>query len=136
MNYWIFVHKANNTFLQLKEKGNWGFKKRINELQKGDIVIFYVGGPNGKYLSGEATLTSNAHPPTREPVDGIKNNCMVDFDNLNSWNGQQILVKDPCVRQKLGFIKNKDTRAWGQTFRRSLIKITESDYKDIKALLE
>jgi hypothetical protein len=146
MNYWIFVHtgiNADKTFLQLTELKNWGFetkpliKNRINELRKGDVVVFYVGGRNGKYLSGEARLTSNAHTPTRESVGGPKNvkvDSMIDFDNMDLWNGQKIHVSNPCIRQKLGFIKNKDN--WGMTFGQSLVKITESAYKDIKALLD
>ena len=52
MHYWIFVHKSedvNNSFPQLMKLKNWGFKfsqpitKKIKAVQKGDIVIFYVG---------------------------------------------------------------------------------------------
>ena len=146
MNYWIFVHTGTNadkTFLQLTKLNNWGFeitrptKNRINELRKGDAVVFYVGGRNGKYLSGEARLTSNAHTPTRESVGGpkdVKLGSMVDFDNIDLWNGQKIYVSNPYIRQKLRFIKNKDN--WGMTFGQSLVRITESDYEDIKALLD
>jgi hypothetical protein len=146
MNYWIFVHtgvNADKTFLQLTKLNNWGFeitrptKKRINELQKGDVVVFYVGGPNGKYLSGETRLTSKSHTPTRESVGGpkdVKLDSMVDFDNIDLWSGQKIYVSNSCTRQKLGFIKNKNN--WGMTFGQSLVKITESAYKDIKALLD
>lgn len=142
MNYWIFVHtgiNADKTFLQLLELKNWGFestrpiKNRINELQKGDVVVFYLGGVKGKYLSGEARLTSNAHTPTRESVGGpkyAKLDSMVDFDNIDLWNGQKIYVSDPYIRQKLGFIKNKNN--WGMTFGKSIVSITETDYNAIK----
>jgi hypothetical protein len=68
------------------------------------------------------------------PNENAKVDSMIDFDNTDLWNGQKIYVSDPFIRQKLGFIKNKDN--WGMTFGQSLVKITESAYEDIKALLD
>jgi len=145
MNYWIFVHSDENvdkTFLQLVELKNWGFKStrpiknRIASLQKGDIVVFYLGGPNCKYFSGEAKLTSSAHSPTRQSIGGPKNyeiDSMVDFDGIDLWNGKRIYLTSDYVREKLRIVKNKDN--WGMTFGQSIISITEKDYKDIKAML-
>jgi len=90
MNYWVFVHKPKNktaveTFPQLIEKKDWGFrsssKDRINSLQKGDVVLFYLGGRNCMCFSGEARLASNAYSPTREPIgDPEKLDFMVSFN--------------------------------------------------------
>jgi len=81
MNYWIFVHRGENiasdqTFPQLLEKKNWGFRSsqpirnKIKSLKKNDIIVFYLGGQNCKYFAGEAKLVSNVYPPTRATIGG------------------------------------------------------------------
>lgn len=146
MNYWMFVHSGENadkTFLRLLELKNWGFettrpiKNRISLLQKGDVIVFYVGGPNGKYLAGEARVVSDVHPPSRSSVGGprvFNLDSMIDFDCVDLWGGKKIYISNRSIREKLKFIKNKDN--WDMTFGQSLIDITESDYEDIKALLD
>lgn len=146
MSYWIFVHtgkEANRTFLKMIEKEkNWGFERtqpirnKINALQKGDVIVFYVGGKNGGYLAGEARLTSEVHDPTRESVGGPKAgklDSMVDFNNIDLWQGKIIDLTDRHNREKLDFIRNKDN--WGTAFRQSIVAIIEKDYKDIKSLV-
>ena len=145
MHYWIFVHKSedvNNSFPQLMKLKNWGFKfsqpitKKIKAVQKGDIVIFYVGGSGAGYFSGEAILKSNVHEPTRESLGGTKDSVidvMVDFDNMNMWDGEKIDLTQRSNRVRLGFIKNKDN--WGMSVGQSIIAITEKDYNEIKSLL-
>ncbi len=149
MNYWIFTHtgqEANKTFLKMIEvEKNWGFettqpiKNTINALQKGDVVVFYVGGKNGGYLAGEARLTSGVHSPKRKSVGGPKVgklDSMVDFTDIDQWQKKKINLKtDRCNRERLRFIKNKDKRQWGQTFRHSIVAITDEGYKDIKSLV-
>lgn len=146
INYWIFVHtgqEANKTFLEMiKVEKNWGFettrpiRNRINVLQKGDVIVFYVGGKNGRYLAGEAKLTSGVHSPNRESVGGPKVgklDSMVDFTDIDQWQGKIIDLTDRYNRERLNFIKNKDN--WGMTFGQSIIAITDADYKDIKNLV-
>jgi hypothetical protein len=147
MNYWIFVHKgesisADETFPQLLEKKNWGFrssppvKNKINSLQRNDIVLFYIGGENCKYLSGEARLVSSSYPPTRPSLagrEGSEIDAMVSFDNIDLWASKKIDLTRRDVRNRLKFIKNKDN--WGMTFGQSIIKITQSDYDEIKKLI-
>ncbi|MEI8344917.1 MAG: hypothetical protein WCG06_02475, partial [Candidatus Omnitrophota bacterium] len=117
-NYWIFVHggeNADKTFLKLIESKNWGFqsnsqiKNKISSLRGGDIVIFYTGGPSGKFFSGEARLSSAAHSPSRHSigVEHTKMDSMVDFDNVDLWGNKRIYLTERKVREKLSFIKNK-----------------------------
>lgn len=146
MNYWIFVHtgkEANKTFLKMMEvEKNWGFettnpiKNKINTLQKGDVIVFYVGGKKGGYLAGEAKLKREKGKPTRESVGGpkvAKLDSMVDFTDIDRWQGKIIDLTNRCNREKLSFIKNKDN--WGMTFRPSIVTITKEDYNDIKRLI-
>lgn len=145
MNYWIFVHKSEDTersFSQLMSLQNWGFfasqptKSKIDALQKGDIVIFYVGGPSGGFFSCEAKLTSDAYKPTRESLGTKKDrplDAMVNFGAVDVWNGKRIHLSERSAREQLSFIKNKDN--WGMSVGQSIIKITEKDYKEIKSLL-
>lgn len=144
-NYWIFVHSgkdADKTFSRLLELKNWGFetarpiKNKINSLQEEDIIVFYVGGPNGKYFLGEAKLTSDIHSPKRQSIGGPREmslDSMVNFDNIDLWGGKRIYLTDRYMREKLSFIKNKDN--WGMSLGQSIISITESDYNEIKALV-
>lgn len=144
MNYWIFViggREANDVFQRLLEMKNWGFwvnstvRKKVESLRKGDVVIFYVGGPNGKYLAGEARLTSDICKPNRASINMPERGPlggMVYFDSVDLWNNKKIYLTD-IIREQLGFIKNK--RNWGATFRQSIVSIIERDYNDIKNLI-
>lgn len=145
MNYWIFVHTGENadkTFEHLIGLKNWGFqatkpiKNKVMTLQRGDVIIFYVGGSNGGYLNGEASLVSNVHAPARDSIGGSKDaklDAMVDFDNVDQWGNKRLYVTERSIREKLNFIKNKDN--WGMTFGQSIIRISESDYLSIKNML-
>ena len=146
MNCWIFVLKVKDknkstgeSFIQLLEKKNWGFqssrpiKNKINSLQKGDIILFYLGGQNYMYFSGEARLDRNDYLPNRPSIgDSRKLDSMVSFDNIDLFYGKKIYLTR-AVREKLEFIKNKDN--WGMTFGQGIIKISESDYCDIKKFI-
>lgn len=142
MNHWIFVLGNKNTshFEQLiNVDKNWGFKsnrqisKKLDELKKGDIIVFYLGGK--KCLAGEARLASGIVKPTRssrgEPDDIDK---MVEFDpdSIVLWEGGTINLGDRNVREKLSFIKNKDN--WGMSLGQSLVRISKRQYKEIKVL--
>ena len=144
MNYWIFVHtgkgkEAERNFSRLLKSKCWGFgsspqiKQKILQLKPGDYVVFYVGGINNKYFAGEARLMSEAHDPTRDSIGGPTDDLtfMVDFENFNPW--EKLYLKKG-VRDQLSFIKNKDN--WGMSFGQSLIKISDSDYKEIKSLIK
>jgi hypothetical protein len=145
MNYWIFVHKSEDTrrsFSQLMSLQNWGFfastptKNKIDALQEGDTIIFYVGGPAGGFFAGEAKLTSGTYKPTRESLGTKKDrplDAMVNFDEVDTWNGKKIYLKERSIRESLSFIKNKDN--WGMAVGQSIIKINGNDYKEIKSLL-
>jgi hypothetical protein len=126
---------------QLLEKKNWGFhssrpvKNRIQSLQKDDIIIFYIGGQDCKYFAGEARIVSDVYSPNRETIGGPENyklDFMVSFDNIDLWNDKKIYLTRNA-RDKLKFIKNKDN--WGMTFGQAIIKISESDYCEIKKLI-
>ena len=145
MKYWIFTHTgdmAGETFKQLIKSGNWGFELRkptrtkIQSLKAGDIVMFYIGGPNGGFLCGEAKLKTDVHKPSRQSIGGPREmnlDAMVDFDTVNLWDGKRVVAKDRAIRDKLSFIKNKDN--WGMTFGQSLVSISENDYQGIKTLI-
>lgn len=143
MNYWIFViggEGASEVFQRLLGMKNWGFwinsavRKKVESLRKGDVVIFYVGGPNGKYFAGEAILTSDICKPNRASINMPERGPlggMVYFDSIDLWGNKKINLTD-IIREQLYFIKNK--RNWGATFRQSIVSITEQTYKDIKNL--
>jgi len=145
MNYWVFViggREANEVFQRLLKMKNWGFWvnstviKKVESLRKGDAVIFYVGGPNAKYLAGEARLTSDICKPNRASINMPERGPlggMVYFNNIDLWNNKKIYLTD-IVREQLSFIKNK--RNWGTTFRQSIVSITKIAYNDIKNLIK
>lgn len=145
MNYWIFVHKSEDTdrsISQLMNLQNWGFfesvptKSKINALKEGDVIIFYVGGSIGGFFVGEAKLTSGTYKPTRESLGTKKDrplDAMVNFGGVDLWNGEKIYLKERSIRDQLNFIKNKDN--WGMAVGQSIIKISENDYKEIKSML-
>lgn len=143
MNYWIFViggFQAPEVFQRLLVMKNWGFwvnsavRKKVESLRRGDVVIFYVGGQNAKYLAGEAKLTSNICKPNRASINMPERGPlggMVYFDNIDVWDDKKVYLTD-IVREQLDFIKNK--RNWGSTFRQSIVSITERDYYNIRQL--
>ena len=147
MSFWIFVHKGESisaaiTFPTLLEKKNWGFRSspptrsKIDSLRINDVVLFYIGGEHCKYFAGEARLTSDAHHPTRESIGGRDNykiDAMVTFDNVDLWNSKRIYLTNRSVRERLGFITNKDN--WGMSFAQSIISISPRDYEEIKKML-
>jgi hypothetical protein len=143
MSYWIFVLSGKNAdfFDDLKHAGSWGFqtnsqiRNKIDQLRKDDIVLFYVGGPKGKYLAGETRLASDKEAPTRASIGDteVKLDAMFKFGPIDPWEGKRIDLNDKSIRETLGFIKNKDN--WGMTFGQSLRKITKNDYLQIKRLL-
>ena len=113
MNYWIFVHKNINedtgkTFVDLLSKQNWVFSSYYKP-QKDDVIIFYLGGPKYMYFAGEAKLTSDILPPNRDPIgdrDNYPIKTMVEFDNIDRWNGKKIYLTRRDIRDKLNFIRN------------------------------
>jgi hypothetical protein len=129
MKYWIFVHKNEEddketpeSFERLfKGEKNWVVPSsaRVNphELQPGDIVVFYLGGPYCMYFSGEARLATGARKP--DPT-------------RKSIGGRTISLKEEVgIRENLNFIE--DTKNWGRSFQRSVISIEEEDYETIKS---
>jgi hypothetical protein len=145
MRYWIFVNvdddNPDNLEHLLKAK-SWGFeikkitRKKIEALQPGDKIVFYAGGKKGRYLAGEAVLTSSAHAPTREPIGGPKDmklNAMVDFEKVDQWNNRRVYLTDRAIRDRLDFIKNKDN--WGMSVGQSVISISADDYNEIKSMV-
>ncbi|HHT9138409.1 MAG TPA: hypothetical protein ACFYEK_14345 [Candidatus Wunengus sp. YC60] len=145
MKYWIFVivgKDAPEVFNFLLEKKNWGFwktkptRKKIESLRKGDKVVFYIGGQKGKYLAGEATLSSDLCKPNRESLNFPERgplDALVYFDEINLWDNKKVYLTDQFIRDKLDFISNKNN--WGITFRQSLVYMSENQYKQIKQLV-
>ncbi len=145
MSYWIFVHKTEHgdtleTFQQLMEKKNWGLPLSVRplseDLQPGDTVVFYLGGPDCRYLKGEAKLRTVPYQPTRDSIGGPVDQkivLMVDFDTIDLWEGKIIKLTLRHVREKLTFISNKDN--WGMTFQKSVMEISKDDYETIKSLV-
>jgi predicted RNA-binding protein len=128
--YWIFVllpysdfNRGNvtQTLNKVKRTGIWLIgKKTINryKLSKGDKVLFYLAGEEGKKFLGSAELTSNLIS------DKLTLNDYVKVKDIDFWTN---FIPIKGMVDDLSFIKNK--AHWGLHFQGGIISIPELDYK-------
>jgi predicted RNA-binding protein len=149
-NKWIFVvidHRTDNKIIKaidvlknrVKEKF-WSLNKNtgnFNRIKKDDEVIFYIGGRDGQKFMGRCTLDSEPYPITPEQKKQIEGYPSASFTHSVSLRDIK-LWEEPLpvvdLKEELVFIKNKDL--WQKYFRRSIIPLSEEDYKTILSKAE
>lgn len=138
-NYWVFILKDGGiVFEKICRSGTFGFwgsrcnRVNLELLKQGDLAIFYWAGAGCMFFSGEAKISSALYKPTREsynfpergPLFGMVNIKIVDI-----WENKKLYLT-PENRDELGFIKDKFN--WGLTFRKSIVLISDKDYRYVK----
>ena len=122
MSNWIFVMTGNNAdFLTRASSGKWPIFKRTvnrNELEKGDNVIFYLGGSNNKKIMGHAVVGSGLE------VNGDE--FTVDLSDVHIFD-KPILMSS--ILESLMFIRNK--KNWGAYLQGGVVRLQKKDYVTI-----
>jgi len=149
-NQWIFIvidHRTDDKIIKamdvLKDrvKGRfWSLNKNtgnFNRIKKDDKLVFYIGGHDGQKFVGRCTLASESYPLTPEQkkqIVGYPSSLFthsVALKDIKLWK-EPLPVAD--LKEELAFIKNKDL--WRKYFRRSIIPLSEEDYKAILSKAE
>jgi len=121
--YWIFVHKYTDEVLKKRvEKTEWPiFHNTANRLQirKGDKIIFYKAGMNGKKFVGTAKLDSDLKK--NEKID-----YFVNLTNVEIWE-RSVNILD--LLEELEFIKVK--KNWSNYMVGAIRRLEESDFNKI-----
>jgi hypothetical protein len=132
VKYWIFVSVPYTDFNtgsideildKIKSSKTWPIGRRTvyrNLLSKGDRVLLYQGGEQGKKIVGSADLNSGL---IGKP-DGICDGVLIS--NLDLWKEPVDIKK---VVSKLSFVRNPER--WGFYFKGGVVRISERDYKEI-----
>ena len=132
VKYWIFVsvpYTDFNTgsiyemFGKVRSPKTWPVGRKTphrKKLSKGDKVLFYQAGENGKKIVGCTELASSLVRDENNIFD------LVMIRNIRLWEKP---VEIKTVLEKLSFIRNK--MYWGLHFQGGIIKIPEKDYKVI-----
>jgi len=130
--YWIFVSvpytdfntgSINDMLGRIESSEKWPIGKKTvhrKELCKGDKVLFYQGGEQGRKIVGTCDLCSGLV----EDRDGMFD--YVKVENFEFWK-EPVDIKR--VLRKLSFVK--DPKRWGFNFKGGVVKISEKDYRKI-----
>jgi len=130
--YWIGIIDEEN-FNILLDNNLFGlkldFQKKIRNLNKKDLIIFYI---LGKKIAGIFEITSEPYETNREIFNKklypIRFN-LKKLGNINKKEFPNFLISN------LSFIKNKSN--WGGHFQgKAIIEINERDFNKIKKYLE
>jgi predicted RNA-binding protein len=128
--YWIFVSlpfsdfnrgDINVTMRKVQATGKWPIgKNTVNrkQLSKGDMILFYLAGEEGKKFIGSGELLSDL------TVNEKNFDSFVTLGNMKLWKNQ-IAITD--VLNELSFIKNK--KHWGLHFQGGIVRIPEKDFR-------
>jgi hypothetical protein len=135
--FWIFVFSeftdfsrgsADELFSRLRQNPIWYIGPRTgnrNRLGKGDKVIFYQTGQDGKKFVGTASLDSALLP--RENEDQFN---FVLLANILTWEKPVPLAK---VASRLSFIQSEEKVHF--YFQTGIRAITENDYRVIESYM-
>ena len=130
--HWIFVllpfsdfnrGDIPETLKRVKDLGKWPIGKSTlhrKQLSKGDKVLFYQAGEEGKKFIGSGELLSNLVHEKQIFSD------YVEMGDVNFWAKS---VPIAGLIDDLSFIKNK--RNWGLHFQGGIIRVSENDYQFI-----
>jgi len=130
--YWIFVSVPFSDFNRgtifdmiekIKMSRRWPIGKKTfhkKELSKGDRILFYQAGEEGKKFVGSGELFSNLHVDEENILD------FVAVGNIKLWQ-RHIPIRE--LLDSLSFIKDK--KHWGLYLQGGVIKISEGDYNTI-----
>lgn len=122
MSNWIFGSKATRHEFEKRVSGKkWPiFKHTPNKikLRKGDKIIFYKAGKDGRKFIGTASLGSEI---ISENVD-----YFVTLYDIQIWKKP---IEVPTILDELQFIKNKSN--WGMYFQGGVTSLPPEDYKVI-----
>jgi len=120
LSNWIFIIKdTESEFKKRIEDKRWPiykFTKYKRQIRKGDNVIFYMAGSEGKKFLGMGGLAS-------ELKDAGSMDSAVMLSNTKTWKNP-VPMND--VLEHLKFITNKAN--WGIHFQGGVIKISDDDY--------
>jgi len=141
MNYWVFPITADNHLICLKHKvvgaKSNNNNKRINQVKKGDIILFYITREH---------LTKKGHPVHQfsSVVQCMGPSCQAINESINIFGSTypqhlpiKIINQKKCdikpLINKLSFMKNKEN--WGSAFMSGMRLIPENDYNIIISAL-
>lgn len=116
----------------LKEEG-----AHRKHLDKGDRILFYLGGKGNRCFIADGVIESKATVMTKEELKiaeeiGIKRfGYTIKIAKLNIWKNP-VAIAD--LLAKLSFIK--DRKYWGLYFRNSIREISDADYSTVMAAAE
>jgi len=129
-NCWIFVsfpfsdfNKGNISEMmeKIKQSGKWAIGKNTSfrrSLSKGDSILFYQAGEEGKKFVGSGSLLSGL----QSNEDSISN--YVAIGNIDFWE-KPVPVTD--VLNNLSFVKDKNR--WGFYFKGGIVRLPQNDYE-------
>ena len=116
----------NADFLTRVSSGKWPIFKRTgnrDNLEKGDNIVFYLGGNNNKKIMGTATVSSGLNPNDDEFSVDLSNVCILD---------KPILMLS--ILESLAFIRNK--KNWGAYMQGGVVWLQKTDYNMIIKKIE
>jgi len=132
VRYWIFVSlpysdfnrgTISETINKIKESGKWRIGKNTlyrNQLSKGDKVLLYEAGDEGKKFVGSAELLSGLEFDERSIF------CHVAIGQIELWTNP-VPIRD--VLDSLSFIKNKSY--YGFYLRGGIVRLSKDNFEVI-----
>ena len=111
----------NADFLTRANSGKWPIFKRTvnrNDLEKGDNIIFYLGGNNNKKIVGTATVSSGLNPNNDGFSVDLSDVCILDKP-----------IRMSSILESLVFIRNK--KNWGAYMQGGILRLPKTDYNMI-----
>lgn len=134
MGYWLCVTNDDN-WKVIKEKRVWGVperrKKIIERVDPRDMLVVYVAP---KRLGGIFEVVSKPYESKREVFKKVRGEIFpyrVDLSPIRVLLEPTEAVE---VMRKLSFIPKG--RHWSAPLRRSMVKMTEEDYRIIKEYIK
>jgi predicted RNA-binding protein with PUA-like domain len=130
--HWIFVSvpytdfntgSINEMRSKIESSKKWPIGKKTihrNALSKGDKVLFYQGGEQGRKIVGMCELSSGLVEDSDRMCD-----CVM-IENYEFWKEPVDIRK---VLGRLSFVK--DSKRWGIYFKGGIVKISKKDYDKI-----
>lgn len=143
--YWIFKvieHRAGkdrmegfDVYKQRMYDAFWGLEEKVRNrdaLERGDQVLFYLGGRDGQKFLGTCTLASAFYKLGQQEKEKLTRLPFFDATHgvklveINTWD-TPVLIR-PLI-EKLQFITNKSD--WGSHLQGSITPLPEEDFNTI-----
>ena len=129
VNYWVFVSveygsysidSVKDVIKRIRKTGKWYIGPHTanrNNIQKGDKIIIYQVGEDGKKFIGSATINSELKSDREDPYDYIV------LSDVRIW---KMPLEIPSVINNMSFFANR--KRWGSRFQAGISKLPERDY--------